>query len=84
MTSRTTVDPGCLFFPFSKFKRLPFIPKDGQVIPPIPSLPQFSTFEPTLAPHEVVVWFFGGGYGCTPMGSVFPRLFATIPVSDLI
>ena len=22
MTSRTTVDPGCLFFPFSKFKRL--------------------------------------------------------------
>lgn len=82
MTSRTTVDPGCLFFPFNKFKQLPFIPKDSQVIPPIPSILQFSTFEPTLTPHEVIVWFFGGGYGCTPMGSTFPRLFGTIPVSE--
>ncbi|EDR00025.1 uncharacterized protein LACBIDRAFT_334548 [Laccaria bicolor S238N-H82] len=57
---------------------------DGQVLPPIPSLPQITTFEPTLAPHEVIVWFFGGGYGCTPMGSTFPCLFGTIPVFDLI
>ena len=83
-TARTMADPGCLFFPFSKFERLPIIPEDGKIIPVIPPISNFTTFKPTLAPNEIIVWFFGGEYGCTSMSSTFPRVFGAISPSDLM
>ena len=73
---------GACFFPSASLNNSQLFQRMARLLF-TPNL-QLTASKPTIAPNEILVWIFGGDYGCTLMSSTFPWVFGAISPSDLM